>query len=507
MSSDSELLRQYLENSSEAAFAELVRRHVDFVYGVALRHTRNPHRAEDAAQQVFVALARKSQTLSGRTELLGWLYTSTRYAAAKIVRSEARRQVREREAELMQADDSNAASALDWQRLQPVLDDALEGLEKSERSALLLRYFRDSSFREIGAALQVSEEAARKRVDRSLEKLQFLLARRGISSTAAALGMAIAGGVSEAAPPALAAKVIAAARLLPAGSGPAAMVVTFLHAMSTSKAVATIAVLAGILSVGSALQESAEARRADAELAELRQTASRIELALQAAQKELMAAQSRAEAAAGARKDGQRKPAAPAAADQKPAVAPQLTNLINDPKFVTLARASARSTFRERYGPFFASQHWSPAQIEAFLRASADQMFNLKVSDDGEAVAVGENTIAAATASERALLGDAGFQQLQAYEQGLPYQDLVQRLAGTVYNSDPLSPQQAEQMVQLWVQNNISYRGSPDNDDWQGLLNGAQGILTGRQLETLHQMAVAATGLSYSIPGEPNGTP
>jgi RNA polymerase sigma factor (sigma-70 family) len=304
---------------------------VDFVYGVALRHTRNPHRAEDAAQQVFVALARKSQTLSGRTELLGWLYTSTRYAAAKIVRSEARRQVREREAELMQADDSNAASALDWQRLQPVLDDALEGLEKSERSALLLRYFRDSSFREIGAALQVSEEAARKRVDRSLEKLQFLLARRGISSTAAALGMAIAGGVSEAAPPALAAKVIAAARLLPAGSGPAAMVVTFLHAMSTSKAVATIAVLAGILSVGSALQESAEARRADAELAELRQTASRIELALQAAQKELMAAQSRAEAAAGARKDGQRKPAAPAAADQKPAVAPQLTNLINDP--------------------------------------------------------------------------------------------------------------------------------------------------------------------------------
>ncbi len=505
MSSDSELLRQYLGNSSETAFAELVRRHVDFVYAVALRHTRNPHRAEDAAQQVFVALARKSQALSSRTELVGWLYTCTRYAAAKIVRSEARRQVREREAELMQADDSNAASALDWRRLQPVLDDALECLGKSERSALLLRYFRDSSFREIGAALQVSEEAARKRVDRSLEKLQFLLARRGITSTAAALGTAIAGCVSEAAPPALATKVIAAARLLPAGSGPASMVLNFLHAMSTSKAVATIAVLAGILSIGSALQESAEARRADTELAELRQASGRTALAIQAAQKELSAAQSRADALARARQASQTKVATNAGSGGNLAAGFQ-TDLLHDPKMLALAKAGMRAALRDSFGPFFASQHWSSAQIEAFLNASVEQRFRMSITDGGGAVAIG-GSASGAGAAERALLGDAGFEQLQAYEQGLPYRDLVQRLAGVVYNSDPLSPQQADQVVQLWVQNNVAYRGSPESDDWQGLLNRAQGVLTDRQLETLRQMAIADTGLSYATPGAANGTP
>ena len=82
---DTELLRRYADNGSEAAFAELVSRHVGLVYAAALRQVGGAaHRAQDVAQTVFVALARQAASLSRRTEIVGWLYTSTHHVAAKL---------------------------------------------------------------------------------------------------------------------------------------------------------------------------------------------------------------------------------------------------------------------------------------------------------------------------------------------------------------------------------------------------------------------------------------
>jgi len=67
MLEDAELLRRYAQDHAEDAFAELVRRHVDFVYGVAVRRVGgDSHLAEDICQDVFVALARKAASLSRR---------------------------------------------------------------------------------------------------------------------------------------------------------------------------------------------------------------------------------------------------------------------------------------------------------------------------------------------------------------------------------------------------------------------------------------------------------
>src|SRR5437763_13059294 len=114
MTNDIDLLRRYVANASEEAFTELTRRHIDFVYGAALRQARNPHRAEDITQAVFTDLARKAATLLTRTELVGWLYISTRYAATSVVRSEARREAREREAQMIQEVSSNPTEGVDW---------------------------------------------------------------------------------------------------------------------------------------------------------------------------------------------------------------------------------------------------------------------------------------------------------------------------------------------------------------------------------------------------------
>ena len=85
---DSELLRRFAEEQSEQAFAELVGRRIGLVYSAALRQlTGDSHRAKDVTQTVFIDLARKARSLRHHPALIGWLYTSTHHAAAKMIRA------------------------------------------------------------------------------------------------------------------------------------------------------------------------------------------------------------------------------------------------------------------------------------------------------------------------------------------------------------------------------------------------------------------------------------
>src|SRR5262249_38770893 len=99
---DSQLLREYAERRSEAAFAGLVRRHVDLVYSAALRMMGgDAHLTQDVTQAAFLALAQNAGKLSNHPVLSGWLHQTTRNIAANTVRSDARRRAREQEAVAM----------------------------------------------------------------------------------------------------------------------------------------------------------------------------------------------------------------------------------------------------------------------------------------------------------------------------------------------------------------------------------------------------------------------
>jgi RNA polymerase sigma factor (sigma-70 family) len=212
MTDDAELLRRFAEEKSDEAFAELVRRHIDFVYAATLRQARgNTALAQDVTQTVFIDLARKADRLAGHEVLVGWLHTATRFAVAKAIRSESRRTAREQEAYAMNEVLGDSAAPVDWERLHPVLDDVLGELKERERAAILLRFFEKKPLAEVGAKLSLSEPAARSCVDRALEKMRVLLARRGVTSTGAALAIALANQVGVAAPAGLAANVTGAA--------------------------------------------------------------------------------------------------------------------------------------------------------------------------------------------------------------------------------------------------------------------------------------------------------
>jgi DNA-directed RNA polymerase specialized sigma24 family protein len=113
---DWELLQAYAKNRSETAFAELVRRHLDWVYSVALRQVSDRHLAEDVVQSVFVLLARRSGNLRPGTILGGWLFRTTRFVASHALRTELRRKNRETAACIMTDDVRDLVTTLGTRR-------------------------------------------------------------------------------------------------------------------------------------------------------------------------------------------------------------------------------------------------------------------------------------------------------------------------------------------------------------------------------------------------------
>ena len=127
--------------------------------------------------------------------------------------------------------------------LGPVVDDLILDLPEDDRVAVLLRFFEGRSYAEIGRQLDLTENAARMRVDRALERLRATLQRRGIVSTAAALGAALTANATLTPPLGLAAGIATSASTAAVGGGLIFLMNTSL--LKTGLAVAAVGVCAG----------------------------------------------------------------------------------------------------------------------------------------------------------------------------------------------------------------------------------------------------------------------
>lgn len=195
---DNALLREYLGQDSQAAFAALVARHINKVYSVALRHTGRPQSAEEITQAVFVILAHKADRLRGHTMLSGWLFETARLTSLTFIRGEIRRAQREKEAQVQTGLNENESDV--WRQIAPLLDAALARLNEADRHAVVMRFFDGRSMQEIGAAMGTGEDAAKMRVSRALERLRKYFARHRINSTTAVLAGAISANSLQLAP-------------------------------------------------------------------------------------------------------------------------------------------------------------------------------------------------------------------------------------------------------------------------------------------------------------------
>jgi len=205
---DRQLLQQYVRQNSQAAFSQIVARHFNFVYSVCRRETGDAALAEDITQVVFLILARKASSVRVETSLSGWLFQTTRFAAKNARRREANRkrqeQIMEEHLPLKRPTELGRPSEEIWNQIEPSLNAALAALSAKDREAILLRFADGLSFPELSQALGTSEDAARMRLNRAVNRLRQFFAAAGIPLSAAVLAGLLADRTVQAAPAACA---------------------------------------------------------------------------------------------------------------------------------------------------------------------------------------------------------------------------------------------------------------------------------------------------------------
>jgi RNA polymerase sigma factor (sigma-70 family) len=192
----------YAKDGDNAAFGTLAARHVDMIFSVSLRRSGHRQLAEEATQNVLLALSLKARKLAASgNNLPGWLHTATKFEVAKLQRRESRLKKREQAYAASQMNTSPRHEDDTFPRLLPLLDKAIDQLRASDRDIIVRRYLEGQDFRRIGEALGISEDTAQKRTSRAFESLnRFFKRHAGVTVSATALAAGISQHCAEAAP-------------------------------------------------------------------------------------------------------------------------------------------------------------------------------------------------------------------------------------------------------------------------------------------------------------------
>ena len=528
MISDGELLGSYCGAGSEEAFGELVRRHLDLVYSAAVRQLNgDAHLAQDVTQSVFCDLARKARTLIDRPSLAGWLYTSTHHAASNAVRSAQRRQTHEQEAHAMQELLRNPGPELDWESFRPMLDDAMQELNESDREVILLRYFQNRAYGEIAERIGVGENGARMRAERALDKLRDVLSRRGVTATAAVAAILSANAVM-AAPAGFATTVTTAATLAATAAATTtastATIAAKTIAMTTSTKILVAAVITA--SIGAALYTGVHASQLGRENLSLRQQQTALTSQVQELQQQQTESSNRLASlseenqrlASGQNTSELLKMRAQVAALRQSATSAgngpsssAITKMMNDPTMREYIHQQQLRMIKERYASFFKEMNLSPEDADKFTGLLGDAY--LKGTDMASSGALGDpnqqgsvtNAFKDLTGEIKNLLGPDGYSRYEDYNKTIPGQALVKMLDQQL-SDNSLTAEQTSQLIQVVKQQPFSsthgiagdfdpaFSGSQETidahvqqimDSNQGILDQAASFLSSNQLSTL----------------------
>lgn len=505
MIDDSELMRRFAHDRSQGAFRLLVDRHLNLVYSASLRRVGgDAHLACDVSQQVFIALARQAHALQGCRVLAAWLYTATRNIAAQVVRSERRRKTREREAVLM---NESSAPDPDWERLRPLIDGAMDRLNESDRLALLLRFFEGKTLAQVGNAMNVSEDAARKRVDRALDRLRILLSRMGLTSSVSAVGAVLEAKAVVSAPVELSAAIAHAA-----ASSSVASAGGLFHFMTSTKVAMAACSIGVVLAVGLATQEFQTRHTARVRLMALvdENAAMEVDLASLRHQAELLQSRQvgvRNVAPIGLSQLASEVPeGAPAHTVRDPAKTGR--ELIESyPEILALLGSNTRTSKADAYGLLFRQLGLNSNQIERFLdlveQSPTYARWNTaKQAPIGE---IGTGSLSRETVSEQLheLLGAQNYQAYLEFDRLASARSLVAQLGGSVFRtSEPLTADQAIRLTRIVAESSAPYLAgkavTTGTIDWDQILLSGQEFLSGFQMAVLSSMQENA-GLQQAI--------
>jgi RNA polymerase sigma factor (sigma-70 family) len=469
--SDQQLLCEYLEQRSDAAFAELVRRHIDVVYSAALRMVCETHTAEDVTQAVFLALSQNAAHLKGHPVLSGWLHCTARNLAAKSVRSDVRRRAREQEAAVMQ-ELLSAQSDAPWEKVAPHLDDALGELPEAERDALLLRYFQKKSAPEMAGILGISDEAAQKRVSRAVEKLRERFAKRGIAIGASGLVVLVSANAVQGAPAGLGTTICAAVSAGTTACTASLIAATGTIAMTTLQKTLITAITAAIAALaGAGIYEAREVSRLHEQNQALQQQQAPLAEQNLALQRERDAATNRLAALAAELAQARKNPnevlklrgEVGVLRQENKAVGEKsaLNKITSDPKTRKLLRDQQKTAMSAVYSDFVKRLKLSPELTDKFNDLLADNIMDnvdlvTQVLHDGKSQAELDQMFSAADTAllgkVQALLGDDAAAQYKEYTQNLASTLTASQFKSFLSGDDQAKQAKQDQMQQLLQQ-------------------------------------------------------
>lgn len=462
VSDDMLLLQAYAGGKSEEAFTTLVSRHINLVYSVALRGVGNPHEAEEITQSVFLTLAKKARQLGPATVLSGWLYQTARLTAANARRTEVRRLHREQEAHMQST--LNEPEPDLWRQVGPLLDEAMAELSESDRNAVVLRFFENKALKEVGAALGTSDDAAKMRVNRAVEKLRGFFERRGVPISSAGLAAVIGENSVQAAPAGLAAAIaqsigpsaVLAGSTITLAKGAVQLMTWTKISMAVGAAAAIALAAAGWNKVSTARQQVAELQaqlqkqtqlnqNQQAEIVKLQEKNTALDRRIESNAREV----ARARNQSGMAQDVIAKAKAAAKGDK-------YAEMFKDPAMQQVMRSALEKTVRQQYGSLVKQLNLTPDTADKFYQTLLDnKMAAMTNSTDylaqGDMTGLKEASVAAEkqlNASLQDLLGSEGFAQYQQYQSGLGDRMLLDQMKGN-FADNPLTDDQQQRLLQL----------------------------------------------------------
>jgi hypothetical protein len=369
-----------------------------------------------------------------------------------------------------------SGAAPDWTRLEAMIDAALGELNERERVAVLLRFFEKHSLAEVGARLALTETAARSCVDRALEKMRVALARRGVTSTGAALALALANQVSVAAPAGLAASI---ASSVAAGGSGATIAGAIFELMSTTKIVVAAAGVIALSLVGWSVREARRVAAVEGQLATTVQQRDRLQGRVSALEKEAAGLRAASEPAARQAAADDRATADLAGARSPPGrPAGPMGYALEHPEARSAFLQQAALTAKLRFERFFRTAGLTGEQQDRFLKIAMDdaegrlEVLALRRSAgalDPDAPPMDAAAIETITATQkrlddqnaaalRALLGER-MPSLVDYMKTIGERNVADELASHLYYTDaPLAAGQAEQLTRILAEN--AYTGA-----------------------------------------------
>jgi RNA polymerase sigma-70 factor (ECF subfamily) len=176
---DKVLIRAIADRDNEA-FAELYRRHHDYVLRVVMRHVNSAAVAEEVANDVFIDVWRTARQYAAKSQVTTWLMGIARHRAISACRRRGEDALDERAAAAIEDPGDDGLKRVETRERSDILQRCLARLPKAQRCVIDLVYYQDKSVDEAARCIGIPPATVRTRMFYARNRMAELLQNQGI---------------------------------------------------------------------------------------------------------------------------------------------------------------------------------------------------------------------------------------------------------------------------------------------------------------------------------------